>query len=54
MNEVTIVMKPKKICKGSVRYAASDEKAPVQDVYVDKSFASPMPSDLEVVVRVKA
>ena len=39
-----------KQCKGSVRYAARKADAPIQSVYVKRTFRSPMPDQLTITV----
>lgn len=47
---MTIKMKKEKDCKGSVKYSTDDAKAVVTNVYVDRSFASPMPDTITITV----
>ena len=37
MNEVTVILKRDKECKGSVRFSTSDEKAPLTNVYLSRA-----------------
>lgn len=41
-----------KQCKGSVRYACSSEKFPVQSVYVSRNFQPTMPTKIFVQIEV--
>ena len=47
----TIKMTTDKECKHSTRYAADDGKAPIQSVYLSKSFAPVMPASIIVTVQ---
>jgi hypothetical protein len=44
----SIKMKKEKDCKGSVKYSTSDPKAVITNVYVERSFANPMPDEVTV------
>lgn len=46
----SIRMKKEKDCKGSVKYSTTDAKAVITNVYVDRSFADPMPAEVTIVV----
>ncbi len=45
-----ITMKQDKVCKGSIRYKATDSEAAVLNVYVNKTFADPMPEEITVTI----
>lgn len=54
MAEKTVVLRPDKQCKGSVRYATDDDKSPVRSIYVERSFADPMPEAVTVTIAAGA
>ena len=49
----TVVLTKDKDCKGSVRYATDDFEAPVSNLYLNRSFAKPMPDTIEVTIKAK-
>lgn len=47
---LTTIMRPQKQCKASVRYATQDPDFPIANLYVDRTFANPMPDKINVTV----
>lgn len=48
---IEIEMEQDKPCKHSMRYSATDDEAPVQNVYLSRTFANPMPKRIKVTVE---
>ena len=48
---VKIVMTIEKVCKGSVRYANHDTGGVATNIYVNKTFADPMPDKITVTIE---
>ena len=46
-----VVLHRDKDCKGSIRYVTEDDKAPVSNVYLSRTFADPMPQTIAVTVE---
>ncbi len=49
----TLVLHEDKQCKGSVRYATNDPESPISSIYVNRSFAAPMPKSIVVTLTAK-
>lgn len=49
--KIEITMETEKVCKGSVRYANHDAGVVATNIYVNKTFAEPMPKSIKVTIE---
>ena len=49
----TLTLHEDKQCKGSVRYATNDPEAPIQSIYVQRSWLPQMPKSIVVTLTIK-
>jgi hypothetical protein len=50
---VTLTLQQDKETKGTIRFSAEDEDAPIQQVYVDRQYAEKIPSPRVITITIE-